>query len=663
MQKPIINTYLFPFNVLKLSKSKTLRKGFFLSVILCFFTNLIAQPLVLNNQINSVDIGKRVLLFEDKENKYSIEDIQKPEFQSNFIPSKLNVPNFGVTKSTIWCKIEVKNQAELDWVLSVGFPIIEDIKLYYPENGKYKFKSSGKLELLKNREMKSVDFVFYLPFEKQKTDSSTTFYLRSEGRVILLPLTIGKPEVINQASQTQALYYVFYLGLVCMLFFYNLAIFIITREKEYFYYVCWIFFSIIYFMILKGYAVQIFPESLHFLIPHTNIYSSVAGACIVLFVISSLHLKALFPAMLKWYYAILAGFALVFVLSLLKQFHIATTLIQPLLLISVLLGLISGIVVYKKGYAFAFYYMLAFAQNFVSMSIYVLIFQNVFEFNVYTSNSVMLGIGIEMILLAFGLGAKIKSIQREKAQAQREAFRVLQEKEKLVKEQNEILEIKVSERTHQLEIEKKKSDDLLLNILPQDIADELKETGSSAARRFNHVTVLFADFVNFTGVSEMLTPEELVAQIDYCFKGFDGIIGKYNIEKIKTIGDAYLAVCGLPNENDNHAANIINAAKEICEFMLDFERKRTEQNKPFFKIRVGINSGPVIAGIVGIKKFAYDIWGDTVNVAARMEQNSTAGKINISESTHALVINDFTFEYRGKIEAKNKGLIDMYFVN
>jgi hypothetical protein len=151
VQKPIINTYLFPFNVLKLSKSKTLRKGFFLSVILCFFTNLIAQPIVLNNQINSIDIGKRVLLFEDKENKYSIEDIQKPEFQSNFIPSKLNVPNFGVTKSTIWCKIEVKNQAELDWVLSVGFPIIEDIKLYYPENGKYKFKSKRQTRTFKKQ--------------------------------------------------------------------------------------------------------------------------------------------------------------------------------------------------------------------------------------------------------------------------------------------------------------------------------------------------------------------------------------------------------------------------------------------------------------------------------------------------------------------------------
>ena len=663
MQKLINQSYLFSFQFLPVSICKMLRKGVIPFLIPFVFSNLYAQPIILNKQISSIDIGKRVLIFEDKDSKYSIEDIQKPEFQSNFIPSSLIVPNFGVTKSTIWCKIELQNQVETDWVLSVGFPIIEDIKLYFPENGKYNFKSSGKLNLLENREMKSVDFVFYLPFEKQKRDSTTTYYLRSEGRVILLPLTIGKPEVINQGSQTQALYYVFYLGLVCMLFFYNLAIFLITREKEYFYYVCWIFFSIIYFMILKGYAVQIFPENLHFLIKHTNIYSSLAGACIVLFVISSLHLKALFPTILKWYYAILVGFVLVIVLSLLLQFYIATTLIQPLLLISVLLGLISGIVVYKKGYSFAFYYMLAFAQNFVSMSIYVLIFQNVFEFNAYTSNSVILGIGIEMILLAFGLGAKIKSIQKEKAQAQKEAYRVLQEKEKLVKEQNEILEVKVSERTHQLEIEKKKSDDLLLNILPQDIADELKETGSSAARRFNHVTVLFADFVNFTRVSELLTPEELVAQIDYCFKGFDGIIGKHNIEKIKTIGDAYLAVCGLPNENDNHAANIINAAKEICEFMLDFERKRTEQDKPFFKIRVGINSGPVIAGIVGIKKFAYDIWGDTVNVAARMEQNSVAGKINISETTHALVINDFLFEYRGKIEAKNKGLIDMYFVD
>jgi adenylate cyclase len=207
--------------------------------------------------------------------------------------------------------------------------------------------------------------------------------------------------------------------------------------------------------------------------------------------------------------------------------------------------------------------------------------------------------------------------------------------------------------------EKKRSDDLLLNILPSDVAEELKEKGSANARLFDEVTVLFTDFVSFTTVSEVLTPQQLVDELNVCFKAFDGIMGTHNIEKIKTIGDAYLAVSGLPHAHKNHAVNTIKAAQEIQQFMI--ARKKLMGDKTF-GIRIGIHSGSVVAGIVGIKKFAYDIWGDTVNTAARMEQNSQAGKINISEKTYELVSDQFTFEYRGEIAAKNKGMLKMYFV-
>jgi class 3 adenylate cyclase len=166
--------------------------------------------------------------------------------------------------------------------------------------------------------------------------------------------------------------------------------------------------------------------------------------------------------------------------------------------------------------------------------------------------------------------------------------------------------------------EKEKSDSLLLNILPVEIANELRATGQTKAKHYNAVTVMFTDFVNFTKAGERMSPQELVLELHNCFKVFDEIIGKYNIEKIKTIGDAYLAVCGLPKTNEYHAENIVNAACEIKQFI---HKRKQELGDKTFDIRIGIHSGPVVAGIVGIKKFAYDIRGETVNTAARMEQS------------------------------------------
>ncbi|MDZ4668765.1 MAG: adenylate/guanylate cyclase domain-containing protein, partial [bacterium] len=203
--------------------------------------------------------------------------------------------------------------------------------------------------------------------------------------------------------------------------------------------------------------------------------------------------------------------------------------------------------------------------------------------------------------------------------------------------------------------EKMKSDALLLNILPEETANELKETGSAVAKSYHNVTVIFTDFVNFTGISETMSPTELVAEIHKYFTAFDAIIESNGLEKIKTIGDAYLAVCGLPVETKDHAHKVTKAAKEICDYMQSIQGN--------FQIRIGLNSGPVVAGIVGVKKFAYDIWGDTVNTASRIESNSEAGRINISGATYELIKNDFACTHRGKISAKNKGEIDMYFVD
>ena len=212
-----------------------------------------------------------------------------------------------------------------------------------------------------------------------------------------------------------------------------------------------------------------------------------------------------------------------------------------------------------------------------------------------------------------------------------------------------------------IEKERNRSDNLLLNILPEATAHQLKENGEVQAEKFESVTVLFTDFEGFTNHSENLPPEKLVESVDFYFSKFDEIMDKYDLEKIKTIGDSYMCAGGLPVAANDHAFKMIQAALEITKFVKE-AKLDIENDLSHFEIRIGINSGPVVAGVVGIKKFAYDIWGDTVNVASRMEAASVAGKINISENTFQLIKNDFDCRCRGEIEVKNKGRMKMYFV-
>jgi class 3 adenylate cyclase len=208
--------------------------------------------------------------------------------------------------------------------------------------------------------------------------------------------------------------------------------------------------------------------------------------------------------------------------------------------------------------------------------------------------------------------------------------------------------------------EKKRSENLLLNILPAETARELKQNGKVDAVKFEHVTVLFTDFVQFSKIAEQIKPEQLVRSLDYYFQAFDTIITKYGLEKIKTIGDSYMCASGLPTLNVSHARNAVLAAKEIVELVKS--RLDAADDLNHFEIRVGLHTGPVVAGIVGIKKWQYDIWGDTVNIASRMESMSKPGRVNLSEKTYNEVKDEFPCEYRGEIEVKSHGPLKMYFL-
>jgi class 3 adenylate cyclase len=305
----------------------------------------------------------------------------------------------------------------------------------------------------------------------------------------------------------------------------------------------------------------------------------------------------------------------------------------------------ATICVLKKGYKPALSFLVGWGSAAGAVIVYVLGLYNMYQFTGLTVHIPELASTFEAVIFSYALAERLNRYRKDK--------------EELILAQNVMLETKVNERTYELNQQKIETENLLLNILPADVAGELKEKGSAEARFYKDVTVLFTDFKGFTKVSERLTPQQLVDELHQCFKGFDEIVGRYGIEKIKTVGDAYLAAAGLPGPMEDHAHTMVRAALEIRDFMA---ARRAVLGEDTFEVRIGIHTGNVVAGIVGVRKFAYDIWGDTVNTAARMEQNSEPGRINISQSTWERVQLDFRCVYRGAVTAKNKGELNMYFV-
>lgn len=220
------------------------------------------------------------------------------------------------------------------------------------------------------------------------------------------------------------------------------------------------------------------------------------------------------------------------------------------------------------------------------------------------------------------------------------------------------LEAKVSQRTLELQNEQIRTKELLHNILPVEIAEELSATGSARPARHESVTILFTDFAGFTQTVSAMPADRMVGELNEIFATFDGITDECGVEKIKTIGDAYMAAAGLPKACSDHALRCVRAGLRMLDYLE--ARNRTAAFK--WSLRVGVHSGPVVAGVVGKRKYAYDIWGDTVNIASRMESSGAVGRVNVSAYTYDLVRDEFECEYRGKVDAKGKGPIDMYFV-
>jgi len=610
-----------------------------------------------------VDLGTHSLYLLDADRR-DLSQILDEIGTGRFQPYPLSAPNFASTPDDVWLLFRLRNHTSRPLYLNVGSPFIDHIEVHHLTDdlrGAQRTHIAGDDYAFRKREIQVTTFYFKLDLP---SDSTGVYLLRARSlQPLFFTLQTGTLDVFMEQNHKLDLAQGLYFGIMILIGVYNLFLYFGTRDRAYLFYVAYltcitIFMSLIS-MVVFEWVWPDFPILNKFAVAS----SSLTIITSVIFTQVFLETRSRLPRLHKLSYAFLAiglvDLILVFTPLKIEALQLAQV---GILLLSIFLAVV-GIVSYREGFTPARFYLLAWGVLLLALIGMILESLNVIPVMPYI-NAGQIGSALEAMLLSFALADRINMYKREREEAQLLAIEEHRKRVDLVTHQNEVLEERVTERTAELqetlklvEQERQVSEDLLLNILPAEIAEELKTTGRSSARLYQNVTVLFTDFVNFSVVSEAMSPDDLVQELNRNISAFDAIIERYGLEKIKTIGDAYLAVAGLPTGDPDHALHATQAALDMAAWQKD------PANKTMFEMRIGLNSGPVVAGIVGVKKYAYDVWGDTVNTAARMEQTCEPGRVNVSCYTHDLIRPQFRCHHRGKVDVKNLGEIDMFYVD
>ena len=627
-----------------------------------------SQDLVWNNLADHVDVANQVYFLEDSDNRLNINQVSDASFQNKFIKNNKKVINFGYAYKHYWLKLNINNPSNKNLLLELNQPYLPTATFYTKdENGKYSQISSGYKIPVYQRVIKHHTQVFPL------LKGSHTYYIKIYILAHTVPILIWDKDQFEYNATGQKILFGIFVGIMLFVILNNLLLYYTIRAFTYLHYSLLVF---IYLWttasVMDGYSMFVFHKiDIGFWYTHVSPLTMTISTTFAIFF---LDLKKYTPKLYKISLYFLAYFILYFLLHWLLPNPIAHKITNFNALITLSLIGFMGWKTGQKGNRLGFYVSAAYFIFFVSVifeTLYILTGLPKYFMGISHAS---IGILLEVLIYAIGLSKKFEWEKDEmivsKTTAQQLALEKTQENEKIVREQNQMLEDQVAKRTLQLnesilvaEAERQKSDALLLNILPAEIAEELRQTGTSTAHNYEMATVLFADIKDFTKISTKFSAETMVKELDYIFGAFDKIIEKHNIEKIKIIGDAYMCAGGLPISNQTNAKDVVDAALEIQAFMKNMRHERAAKNEQLYEIRIGINSGPLVAGIIGIKKFTYDIWGDTVNLASRLETSGEVNKINISENTYNLIKLDYDCEYRGKIEVKGKGETSMYFVH
>ena len=501
-----------------------------------------------------------------------------------------------------------------------------------------------------------------------------------------LQFQLRSPEEIKSWELTTTGLVMFFTGIFLVMFFYHLFVYFSTRDPDYLFYLLFLFVLINIPAHNFGYSEQYFGafDGFSSFVQKLDVFFSFALG-ITMLVFTNVFFKT--RERTPWLWRISLVVSALSALSMLPMLSgnvvMANMLIGNISLVGILVILVIAFHSWYKGYPSAVYFVIAQIFFIAGGLITVLAIVKAIPTNIWTDASVPAGASIQNILLSFALANKLNVLRKKNEANKMEIIHQMEENKKLQDKVNQELEQKVRERTKELDHvngqlqttneelnqtlqivneERRKSDSLLLNILPETTASELKEKGTAAPRYYPLVSVLFTDFEGFSRLASHLSPEEIVWYLNYYFRAFDEIIDRHGIEKIKTIGDAYMCAGGVPIANESNPVDTVLAAMEMQAFVLASKEKFRKESGVEWNLRIGIHSGELVAGVVGTKKFAYDIWGNTVNVAARLEEKGMPGRVNISAATYELVKDHFECSYRGEIQAKNINLMGMYFV-
>ncbi len=549
--------------------------------------------------------------------------------------------NFEPIKSfpaVIWLKLSISNENDSAQLALMSFDRFADSVWLYEvsQNNVTRVRQTGRSIKVTEKEIISIFNTLIIDLPEKTT---RTFYVKIFYRNPVSQVNIGLLILWELKATLGLLYYrytgqAFYAGIMLMFSLLSFLTYSMFNDRTFINF-AFVHLAFIFYFTVINYFFSVFAFNFLFISDFLLLLISISVLILALFNFFShyLQLKNTSPLYYRFYliFSIFTIFNVYLYYPFLENIALSIFINNCVILAWIIATIIPVIKLVLKRDKSGINLMISIMVLIVASFIYLLTMMEFLPMNTFTRHSIQIGTIFFSLLLFYRLFELVHYTRKAKQAIQRE---------------------------------RDISENLLLNILPAEIAAELKEKGHAEARNFDMVSIMFSDFKGFTELSEKLSAAELVNEINICFKAFDGIMGEHNIEKIKTIGDSYMAVGGLPLPNPDSVSNTIKAAIDMQAFINKRKTENDLNGKPAFEMRVGIHTGPVVAGIVGVKKFQYDVWGDTVNTASRMESCGEAGKVNISHNTYELVKNiaDFTFEYRGQIEVKGKGALDMYFV-
>lgn len=626
------------------------------------YAQAIPEPVHLDPSLDRIDLSSSAWVLEDPGGKLTLEDVQNPKTGSQFQPGLLKS---NISASAYWLRFKLQNSLSdpMSWTFDTGNRTLQEIDLFVQNaDGSYQHQTAGSTRPFAERRLPTASFAFPIHLASNRS-ADVYLRVRSTGylKVMVAP-RLWQPVAYGIRAGQEKTQWLVYVGMAIAMGLFNLLLYFSIRDVNYLYYVM----SLLSIVWVVSSAQGGYGSAFEYLWPNSPLFEQTAWTASImatstfpsLFILRFSGFKKSMPRMHK----VLTLCALVLAIVIGCQIGI-TTLQIPGTARVLQLFFLAGQIPFVLLLSLAIFGLIALTRSGNRQALFICIAWSpiilagvlVTALNLlgkdYPQSMPMWASAFELILMSLALVDRLYQERREKARAQLALVEGLQQSERE-------LEGKVAQRTQELHHEQTRTKDLLHNMLPVEIAEELSSTGSTKPARHESTTILFTDFSGFTQAVSTMPADRMVAELNEIFAAFDDITDECGVEKIKTIGDAYMAAAGLPKPCGDHAQRCVRAGLRMVDFL-----EQRNQRAPFkWQVRVGIHSGPVVAGVVGKRKYAFDIWGDSVNVASRMESSGEAGRVNVSAYTYDLIQSDFACEYRGKVDAKGKGSVDMYFV-